>query len=227
MSKIYFDDSWEKIAEESRIKNDIYPNNVFRAVKDGNIDKLASIVDYDGWELSCLENDNSDTPLIIAARSNDLEMCKFLVNEMRVDVCYQNKKYGRTALVEMIQSRSSRVSLRIIELLRKSVNYQDCSGKTALMFASQGAGLFGSNKGNTKIINKLLNLNANLFIEDNRGRTALGWAHICNERSKTNANEEVVDLLMDEMLKARAVEVFKTNFKYDFTSEGRLKHKQL
>jgi len=202
------------------LKSESFPDNIFKAVKEGNIDKVRAIAEHEYCELTSLENENGLTLLTLAVFNHNLEMCKFLINEMNVGVCYQSRKYGRTSLIEMMQARSSNTSVKIMDLLRYSVQYQDNSGKTALMFSSIGAGLFGSKCGNPKLIKKLLSYGADLFIQDNRGRTALGWAIESNKQSKKKTNDEVINLLEGEMLKEAALREFKKHFYYEFDHKG-------
>jgi hypothetical protein len=205
---------------ERVMKSKSFPDNIFKAVKEGDQDEVRAIYRRECCDLSSLENENGFTPLTLAVFEHDIEMCKFLIIEMTVDVCYQNLNNGRTTLIEMMQARSSKTSIKIMDLLKRSVHLQDNSGKTALMFASVGAGLFGSKCGNPKLINRLLNYGADLFAQDKTGCTALGWAIESNNQSKKKTNDEVINLLEGEMLKEAAIREFKKHFYYEFDHKG-------
>lgn len=202
------------------LKSDSFPDTLFQAVKQGDIAKVRTITDKEYCDFNSLENENGLTLLTLAVMSNDLEMCKFLINEVRLDVCYQSKKFGRTSLIEMMKMRSSNTSMRVMDLLKRSVQYQDNNGCTALMFASRGAGVFGSKRGSTKLISRLISYGADLFARDCNGNTALGWAIENNNMSKQKTNEDVIALLKSEMLKQAAIMEFKKHFDYEFDKAG-------
>ena len=123
----------------------------------------------------------------------------------------------------MVHRRGSKWNKKIANLIAYSVNFQDNSGKTALMFAATGAGMFGSNRGNIKIVKHLIELGADLSLPDQKGFTALGRAIESNNQSANNTNDELVNYLQTEMVKQEAMRVFKQLCRYDITNKGELK----
>jgi len=172
-----------------------FPDNLFNAIKNNNLEKVEKICNVENTDLNHIFNDNSrDTPLISAAISRKYEICQWLINTGNASIKAKNKN-GRTALIEMVRCRNSNWPRKLAKLFAASVNEQDKSGKTALMFASVGAGLFGSNKGNLKVIKQLLEFGADIFIADNFENTALSYAKLSNKRGRVASNYAVVEYL--------------------------------
>ena len=124
---------------------------------------------------------------------------------------------GFTALTEMTRARIYKAKLA--EKLSSSRNDRDNSGRTALMFAARGAGLFGRRTGSLTIVRHLLSLDADLFICDNSGKSALGHAISSND---TGQNEEMIEFLKNEMIRQTAVAEFKKTNKCEFDKSGNL-----
>nr|WP_280177504.1 ankyrin repeat domain-containing protein [Microvirga pakistanensis] len=103
--------------------------------------------------------------------------------------------------------------------LRSSVDAQDDDGRTALMFAAKGSGLFGSRRGNLTIARDLLALGADLSLQDKQGLTALGFAIRSND---TDKNNEMVEFLQQEMVKEEAMRSFKQRHSYRFDEKGHM-----
>ena len=91
---------------------------------------------------------------------------------------------------------------------------------TALMFASMGAGVFGSKRGNITIIRQLISFGANLGLVNKRGQTALGVAEASNSKSKASANDEVVALLKEAAIQQHAMKEFHAKYRCSFDSNG-------
>lgn len=206
---------------ELQNKKESFPDNAFIAINSGDIDKVSHILRQEYVDANEVFNDQGDSLLTCAAVNLDYEMCEYLIENHNVGVC-EKDKYGRTALIEMVRTRSGKWNKKVVKLLSRSVNIQDSSGKTAIMFAATGAGAFGSNKGNLQIIKQLLELNADLSLTDNRGVTALGWAIVSNDASKNRTNDEVVEYLEEIMIVQEALKQFKQQYKHEVSEKGEL-----
>lgn len=108
----------------------------------------------------------------------------------------------------------------LMGIFMSSINDRDDAGRTALMFASEGAGFFGNPKGHAGMARELLELGADASAEDNQGRTALGHAMMSNKNGK---NEDMVDLLQEAMVQQAALREFNKRFSSSFTKAGVLK----
>jgi ankyrin repeat protein len=125
-------------------------------------------------------------------------------------------KYGRTALIEMVRRRG-KYHTEVAALLQSSVNAKDSEGKTALMFAAEGGGLFGSRRGNLSLARDLIGLDADPLIQDRGGRTALGYAIASNDKG---TNQDMVDYL-EELIRTRiALREFEKLYEYTFDRKG-------
>lgn len=163
--------------------------------------------------------DGGDTPLVFASCAGRLASCEHLIKRHGASIFARNRS-GRTALMEMIRCRGSKWPKGIAELLSRSVNEQDGAGKTALMFASSGAGLFGSKRGNLAIVRQLVAFGADLALVNNRGQTAVGVAEMENAESAASANGEVVEFLKALSIEQRAMKDFHSNYRCSFDSNG-------
>ena len=159
------------------------------------------------------------TPLFYAALRGRFEVCRHLISSLGASV-FARDRAGRTALMEMIRCRGKQWPKAIAELLKGSVNEQDASGMTALMFACQGAGAFGSRKGNLAIISQLIELGADTGLRNKRGQTAVGVAEAENSVSKSSANSEVVSYLQSVAIEQRAISEFLAKYRCSFDSNG-------
>jgi ankyrin repeat protein len=202
-------------------KNDTFPDNFFIAVKNNKFDKIKSVLATENVFIDEVFDKNGDTALVNAAMSQNIEMCTFLIEQCYASPLSRNKD-GRTPLIEMMRCRNGKGLKTLILLFRSTVNEQDASGKTALMFASTGAGVFGSKKGNITLIQQLLDLGANIHCKDKYGNTALIYAIESNKKSKTNNNEEVVCYLESKVILQTAMDYFRSDFSYNFTEGGEL-----
>ena len=205
-----------KCGRKLKDKIDIYPYNFFNAIKKDDIDQIQTIMCNTNCNIE-VEDEQGNIPIICAAVNQNFNICKVLIDN-RASPRQQNK-YGRTALIEMVHLRSSKWDNKVAELFSDSVNYKDNDGKTALMFAVKGAGLFGSKKGNIRIATQLINMGADTTLADNNGYTALWWALESNKKSKTSNNDEMVDFLTEQMINQVAVREFRKNYTYEFTDK--------
>lgn len=91
---------------------------------------------------------------------------------------------------------------------------------TALMFASMGAGVFGSKRGNITIIRQLISFGADLGQVNERGQTAVRVAEMSNAGSKASTNDEVVAFLKEAAIEQRAMKEFHAKYQCLFDSNG-------
>lgn len=202
-------------------KEKTFPKTLFNAIKSNNLEQVKIILRMHEENINVLFDDRGNTPLTYAAAHKNIEICQFLINDCNASIRAKTR-YGRTALIELVRERSSKWSNKLANLFRESVNDQDGDGRTALMFASEGAGLMNSKRGNIGLIEQLLEFGANPLIKNKRGYTALGLASLENKKSKTSSNQEVVRLLEQEMLKFSSSVEFYKNYKYFFDEKGDL-----
>ena len=194
----------------------VFPHSAFAAISDGEPDRFESVIRANRSLINDARNESGETLLHRAVRAKGkgvaTQMCRFLLNlGMRHDAVTD---CGRTALQESVRHRV--FNKDVADLLRSSVNSQDKDGRTALMFAAEGAGLFGSRKGNIAIARELLALGANPEIHDKRGVTALGYAMASND---TDRNGDMIALLERAMVAAAAMQEF--NNQYSFTFDNK------
>jgi len=176
-------------------KEETFPFDLFHAIERNDLERVKVIWGMEDQDINFVFHDKTnDTPLMMSGVKQNHEMCLWFINKCNASVRAKNKS-GRTPLVEMVRCRGSKWSKTVAQLFADSVNDQDRSGYTALMLASEGAGLFCSNRGNLTIIKQLLEFGADVFIKDNNGETALDKAIQSNKRSKTSSNQKVVDYL--------------------------------
>ncbi|WP_262965897.1 ankyrin repeat domain-containing protein [Methylobacter psychrophilus] len=185
-------------------KEETFPDNLFYAIEKGDLSEVKNICELENKNVDFIINDKGDIPLIRAAVSKQHEICQWLIDKCNASINARDK-YGRTPLIEMMRCRDSNWPKKQALLFAPSVNEQDGGGKTALMFASEGAGLFGSKKGNITIIKQLLGFGADVFIKDKYRNTALDIAIRSNDRSKTSSNQTVVDYLKKVEISAKQV----------------------
>lgn len=203
-----------------REKNSTYPTILFNAIKEGDTEKVREIYWERHGDINTEINDEGDTPIIYSALQNKFEICEYLL-DIGASVC-DKSRYGRTALMEMVRCRSSNWPAKLAALFSSSVNEQDNDGRTALMFASMGAGLFGSKRGNIRILEQLISFGANPTMTDKNRYTALGHAIQGNNQSKTSNNQEIVSRLEFEIVNFVARAEFRKTFSHSFDPKGNL-----
>ncbi len=199
-------------------KNNNLSNRLFEAINRGDVDAVRQLCDgSDGTYLQDITCPNGDSPLTAAATSQDFEVCKCLINDCGASVMELNRT-GRTPLMEMIHGRDGTWKSKLLVLFKDSVNCRDSQGKTALMYAAVGAGMFGSRRGNLKITSDLIALGADTLAVDKNGVTALGWA--LKSDGNTAQNSEIITYLKGEMKNQAAMESFRREYKYRFNEKG-------
>jgi hypothetical protein len=192
---------------------------LFGAISKGDVDRCRrTIAELGHPDLNTFTNAHGDTLLTRAALhevgATALDLCKLLLD---LGASPQTTmEHGRTTLIEMVRRRGKYHS-KVAALLRGSINAHDNDGKTALMFAVEGAGLFGSSRGNLSLARDLIGLNADLLIHDCRGRTALGYAMASNDKG---TNQDMVDYLKELMKTRIALREFDKLYGYDFDNNG-------
>lgn len=171
-------------------------------------------------DLNALTNAQGDTLLMRAAMhktgGSASDLCKLFLDLGASPG--STMQYGRTVLIEMVRRRG-KYHREVALLLRSSVNAQDDQGGTALMFAAEGAGLFGSRRGHLTAAEHLVDLGADPLVQDRRGRTALGYAMASNDKG---TNQDMVDYLEELMKTSIALREFDKLYQYKFDNDGRL-----
>jgi ankyrin repeat protein len=192
--------------------------SLFRAIKDMHREKVVRLLQDQRRDLNSLNDSKGCTPLSVAALIKNkqiaFQICKILIDS-GASPRTPTGIAGRTALIIMVWHRN--FDANVAELLRESIDDQDDNGRTALMFAAEGAGLFGSKRGNLSIAKDLLQLGAHLSIQDCQGLTALGHAMKSNS---TDKNDDMVRLLKDKMEKQAAVQELRNRYHIGFDDKG-------
>lgn len=161
--------------------------------------------------------------LTVAATEPAPEACERLLR-LGADPAFGGTVGARSVLTMMVWLRSKpwgSKHRKIVELLAlDTVNHQDSDGRTALMFASVGAGLFGMKRGNPQIIDLLMRHGADPSIKNRWGRTALMEAVESNDRSATSANGDVIELLESHSINYAAKQWFIREQRVVFSDDG-------
>ena len=213
------------VAEQDSIEIQIIQAAHGRGAGDGrkgDWDKVVHLLDYHGINPNspvCAKTDYS--LLSLAATEAAPDACQTLI-AMGADP-RNGGKWSRTPLINMVYSRGGTWGSRhrkVVDILRSTVDEQDGDGRTALMFASTGAGLFGSKRGNLRLVKQLIDLGADLSLRDRRGRTALMHAVAFNDASPVSANAEVVRLLENTVVEREARRLFDEQYEVVFFENG-------
>jgi ankyrin repeat protein len=201
--------------------DDIFPNSLFKAIQDGDELKVDMALQGRMVDLDKI-SPNRQTPLFLAARGQGKTALAIFEKLVAFGASlYDKDANGRTALIEAVRTRGARgLNREIMSRLSGSVNAQDNAGMTALMFAAQGGGLFGNPRGNVRLAQDLLGLEADPLIQDGKGRTALGHALKSNKEGR---NQDMVDFLKERMLIAVALREFSMQNTHEFDETGNLK----
>ena len=198
--------------------DEVFPHSLFRAIKDGDIVNVARLLRDHPAHLDDLRDGHGYTALATATAIKDgptaLEICENLLKHGASPHTTIGDE-AQTPLTIMVSHR--RFDRRLARLLGASINDRDRSGRTALMFAAKGAGLFGGRRGNSAIVQELLDLRADPSIKDNHGYTALGYAILSNDTGKNN---EMIEFLKNEMEKRAAFREFRRIYRIVFDDHG-------
>jgi ankyrin repeat protein len=194
-------------------------DKLFGAISEGDVDRCRrTIVEMGHPDLNTFTNAQGDTPLTRAALhkagASALGLCKLLLDfgaSPRATM-----KHGRTALIEMVRRRG-KYHIEVAWLLRGSINAADNEGRTPLMFAAEGAGAFASRRGNLTVAKHLIELGADPFVQNDQGKTALGYAIASNDK---DTNQGMVDYLEKLMKTTIALREFDRLYQYDFNDNG-------
>jgi ankyrin repeat protein len=199
---------------------DVFPNSLFYAIAKGDMDGVQHILNelpQKGANLSQLTDRDGSSLLHAACRVKDRKAA-LAISELMIQNGASNQmkdQSGFTALTSMV--RESHYKPDVAMLLQSSKDINDNSGRTALMFAAKGGGLFGNRRGNLTVVRHLLSMGADLFLCDNSGRTALGHALKSND---TGQNEAMIEFLEHEMITQTAVAEFRRLNDSSFDSNG-------
>jgi ankyrin repeat protein len=201
--------------------DNIFPRSLFKAISDGDELKVDMLLQGRKVDLNKLTPDG-EPPLFLAARGHGKSTLPIFEKLVSFGASPHAKNaYGRTALIEAVRTRGARARNReVLSRLSGSVDAQDNAGMTALMFAVQGAGMFGNPRGNIQLAQDLLAMGADPLIQDGKRRTALGHALGDNKEGK---NQDTVDFLKKRMLTAVALREFSRQNTHGFDEAGNLK----
>jgi ankyrin repeat protein len=184
--------------------HEVFPHSVFHvlsqsllhALSEQDKDRVLSELDEHTVNLDELKDESGEGLLSRAARAKSAKIAKAICEKLikrGASPHARSSDRGRTALINMVFYRA--FDRGVASLLRSSVNDQDNAGKTALMFAAVGSGLFSSRRGNLGIARDLLKLGADSSIADKGGKTALDHAVKSNDAGK---NEEMIEFLKSD-----------------------------
>jgi ankyrin repeat protein len=203
------------------LRERVFPHSLFRAIADEDEEAVVGLLSAGSVDLDSITDRHGETALSLAARCKSsaiaAELCEKLI-KLGASATARTKDHGRTALILMVSHRG-RYHSKVAALLGSSINIQDDSGKTALMYAAEGAGMFASRRGNLSIASDLISLGADPLIQDSGGRTALGHAIASNDKG---TNEEMITYLKDEMTRQVALREFRSRYTFDFDTKGSL-----
>lgn len=157
-----------------------------------------------GVSIETRHSNSGETLLMSAAVQKNLEVVKYL-SEHGADI-NATDSLRRNALITMAfcQSYTPTVAQYLIDK-GLDVNFKDCDGKTALMFAVEGH-MWGY-RGNLSAVKHLIKNGADPFIERVNGKTAYDYAVAANEKSKTRSNQSIVDYLSAVISERKAIEL--------------------
>jgi Ankyrin repeats (3 copies) len=198
----------------------VFPHSLFKAIAKGDDRDVERLIRNRSEPLEALKNREGETALALAARFKAAPIAKSMCEKLigaGASPHAKSHQTGRTALMTMVHNRTFHKD--VAELLMSSINDQDGDGRTALMLAAIGAGLFGSRRGNVAIAQTLLELGADPLICDKRGFTALGHAIALNRNDK---NDDMVTFLKEAMLIRAARREFEARNSYHFDELGNL-----
>lgn len=153
--------------------------------------------------------------LIKAALKPNIKACKWLLSH-GASVCSRDSS-GATPLMHIAQSGDrSNVSKNIARLFKKSINYQDENGKTALMYAAVSvSSAYNIYKGNLNFAFMLIDIGANTLKTDKFERTALWWANRCNIGESKKRNKGMINLLKKHMIIQKSLIRCGQDFEFD------------
>jgi hypothetical protein len=202
---------------------EVFPNSLFKAAREGEVEDVVRLLRDRKAEPDSLFDRNQYSLLSVAAVGSGTQaafsLCERLLT-LGFSANVRDRDTGRTPLMNLVIFRKFRRD--VMSLFRTSINDQDKSGRTALMFAAGGAGLTGNPKGHAGIARQLLEMGADVSMVDNRGFTALGRAMTSGKDDK---NEDMVDLLRNEMVQQAALRELNKRFTYSITKTGALELK--
>ena len=167
-------------------------NNILHcAAAAGNLEIVDKILSDEQSATSVdSKNDNHETALMFAASNGHLDVVNTLIKK-GANRLQQTKKEGHTALIRAIMNMKPNMDIvrellnydQQTEDLKKLIDTKDNTGKTALMFASLN--------GHLKVVETLIEKEANILEKTEEGYTALMFASL-------NGHLKVVETLIKQ-----------------------------
>lgn len=131
----------------------------------GNTDHTQAVTESD---TEGYFNLNGYTPLMIAAYKDDVEAIS------KADLTSQHTNdYGQTPLIVAVKKKSHKALTKLLSLFPDTLNAQDTSGNTALMFAVH--------YNNAKAVELLLEAKPNLLLTNNAGQNVFVFLHFVSQ----------------------------------------------
>ena len=184
----------ERVPTKIPLEDASFRERLEKAFHNYNLDALIQFIRHNRDDVTSFADEYGNSLLFRASclkRSTDAQaVCKLLL-QLGVPSNGPPNRNQRTPLIEMVRNRPA-FHNKVAALFKRTVNHQDSEGRTALTYAVEGAGMFGSRKGSIPIISTLLALGADLQLATKRGKTALDFATKPND---TKINEDVVRLI--------------------------------
>lgn len=140
--------------------------DLFEAVRDGNIIKVRSMVSKAKLSLDYTDA-REMTPLMIASTDNNLEMVKILA-EAGADINKKNPENGKSSLMYAAANGHADIVRYLSTYKNILINAKDKEGKTSLMHAVIS--------GRKDVVQLLIESNANVNARTNSEESALGYA---------------------------------------------------
>ncbi|MCI9843956.1 ankyrin repeat domain-containing protein [Flavobacterium pectinovorum] len=149
--------------------------NVFDIARSGTLTEIQNLNKSNPDLINSL-NENKTSPLILACYRGNIEVAKFLIENVK-DINY-NSDMGTALMAATYKNQPELVKLLLEK--KASPNTADANGTTALSLAVQFK--------NEQLVKLLLNYKADKTIKDNKGKTAFEYAVF-------SQNEPIINLL--------------------------------
>jgi ankyrin repeat protein len=149
--------------------------NVFDIARSGTLTEIQNLNKLNPVLINSL-NENKTSPLILACYRGNIEVAKFLIENVK-DINY-NSDMGTALMAATYKNQPELVKLLLDK--KANPNLTDANGTTALSLAVQFK--------NNELVKLLLDHKADKTIKDNKGKTAFEYAVF-------SENEQIINLL--------------------------------